>query len=196
MTHYAPKKSDQQRLDADRQEAALAMQILAAAGLAADQAGQSLPKKTFQAAVASAPMPAKFNQDRPSVLFSDGVADEAERVCHMLGMSNVSGQFETIKVLAQLGAPPKACWETLAHGRSLDMASEREMGRQAERQRIMGILNQPGAGADLRALIQQINSGASVAAVQQNRATAPMQSAQTADALAKSILDNFALLEK
>ena len=79
MTHYVPAKADQQRTEADRGEAALAMQILNSAGLAADPAGQSLRRETSQAAVASAPMPASFNQDQPPVLFSEGIADERER---------------------------------------------------------------------------------------------------------------------
>ena len=109
---------------------------------------------------------------------------------------SVSAQFETIKVLTSLGVPGSVCFDALAHARSTDATSDREIGRRHERQRIMGILNQPGAGANLDLLARQINSGAPVAAVLQSLATAPVQSAQTADALAKSILDTFALLEK
>lgn len=202
MTSCVPTRADQKRIEADRGEAALAMQILNAAGIAADQAGQSPQRETVAAAAAPAPAPARFNQDQPPVAFSEGVADERYRVCNMLRMNNVSAQFETIKVLASLGVPGNVCFDALAHARSTDATSDLEIGRRHERQRIMGILNQPGAGANLDLLARQINSGAPVATAQQTRATIPVQPAQTAqtadadaDALAKSILASFALLE-
>lgn len=90
-------------------------------------------------------------------LDEQGVASERARVLMTLSHAEAFGHFETTRQLIACGAPAEAAQLALDRIRP-DVYPDREGGIQAERGRILAILDRPGAADDPAETLRMIEA--------------------------------------